>query len=105
MKRGRASLGMCNAHPCTHNLVVELVFHLEMSMFLDALELHVLEHAMIFVLIELSFKKLGDGLKSLGVKLLASCNKFVAVVFMKQHVDSLKRKHSASCRLAGLWWS
>ena len=73
------------------NLVAELAFELEMSAFFDALKLHAFERAINLILVELGFKKLADGLKSLGLELLASGNKFVTVIFMKRHIEPLER--------------
>jgi hypothetical protein len=57
------------------NLVAELVFELKMSAFFDALKLLALKCAIVLVLIELGFKKLGDGLESLGRVL--SCRQYL----------------------------
>ncbi len=78
------------------NFNAELVFELEMRAFFDALELHALECAIIFILVELGFKTVCDGLKSLGLELLSGSNKFVAVIFMKWQIKPLKRKR--------IWW-
>ncbi len=74
------------------NLVAKLTFHLEARALFDALKLHVLEHAINLVLVELCFKELGDGFKHLSLKLLAGGNKFVMVVLVKRHIKPLECK-------------
>jgi hypothetical protein len=74
------------------NVVVELAFELKMSMIFDALKLHALKGAINLVLVELCFKKLGDGLKHRGLKLLAGGSKFVMVVVMKRHIEPQEHK-------------
>jgi hypothetical protein len=71
--------------------ITKLTFELQMSAFLDVLDIHALEHSLIFVLIELGYKKLSDRLESLGLEFLARYDEFVMVVYMKQHVKPLKR--------------
>jgi hypothetical protein len=73
------------------NLIAKLVFELEVSVFLDTLEFHAFEHTNILVRGELGFEELGDRLKGLGLKFLAHCNKLVAVILAKQHIEPLKR--------------
>jgi hypothetical protein len=73
------------------NLIAKLVFELEVSVFLDMLELHVFEHAVILVCDELGFEDRGDRLKSLGLELLARCNELVVVILVKQHIEPIKR--------------
>ncbi len=73
------------------NLIVELVFELEVSVFLDTLEFHEFEHTVILVRGELGFKELGDRLKGLGLEFLAHCNELVVVVLVKQHIEPLER--------------
>ncbi len=74
------------------NLIAKLVFELEVSAILGTLELHAFGHTVILVCGELGFKKFSDRLeRGLGLKFLARCNKLVAVVLVKQHIEPLKR--------------
>jgi hypothetical protein len=61
------------------NPIAKLVFELEVSAFLDTLELHVFEHTAVLVCGELGFNELSDRLKGLGLKFLARCDKLVTV--------------------------
>jgi hypothetical protein len=65
------------------NLIVKLAFVLEVSAFLDTLKLDAFEHTVIFVRVELGFKKLSDRLEGLGLEFLARCNELVMVILMK----------------------
>jgi hypothetical protein len=67
---------------CT-NLIANLVFELEVSVFLDTLELHAFERTVVVVCGELGLKELGDRLKDLGLDLLARFNELVVVVLLK----------------------
>jgi hypothetical protein len=62
---------------------MKLVFELEVSRFLDTLELHAFEHTVVLVCGELGFEELGDRLKGLSFEFLACCNKLVVVVLVK----------------------
>jgi hypothetical protein len=73
------------------NLAAKLVLELELSTFLDTLKLHSFEHTIVLVHRELGFKKLSGQLKGLGVKFHARCDELVAVIFVEQHVEPLKR--------------
>ncbi len=68
------------------NLIVKLVFELEVSTFLDKLELHAFEHTIVLVCGELSFKELGDRLQGLGLEFLAGCNELVAWLFVRNNI-------------------
>ncbi len=70
--------------------ITKLVFELEISVFLDMLELHAFEHIIVLLHVELSFKTLSDKLKALGLELFSCCRKLVTVVLVKQHVKSLE---------------
>ncbi len=72
------------------NYVAKLVLELELSAFLDTLELHVFEHTDVFVCHELGFKKLSDQFEGLGIKFSACCDKLVAIVLVEQHIEPLK---------------
>ncbi len=49
------------------NLITKLTFELKVRVFLNLLKLHALKRTVIFVLVELGFKKLCDRLEGLGL--------------------------------------
>ncbi len=73
------------------NLIAKLVFQLELSAFLETLELHAFECAIILVCHGLGFEELGDRLEGLGLKFPDCRNELVAVVLVEQHVEPLER--------------
>ncbi len=70
---------------------MKLIFELEMSKFLDTLELHAFERAVILVHCELGFEEISDRLKGLSLEFPACHDELVAVVFVEQHVEPLER--------------
>jgi hypothetical protein len=54
-----------------------------MSALFDAIKLHAFEHTVNLVLVELRLEELGDTFECLGLKFLASGNKFVTVVLVE----------------------
>ncbi len=73
------------------NLVAKLVLELELSTFLDTLELHAFERTILLVCHKLGFKKLSDQLKGLGIELPACRDKLFVVVLAERHVEPLER--------------
>jgi hypothetical protein len=86
---------------CT-NLFEELILQFEMSKLFETLKLHVFEHAVNFVLVELCLEELGDAFEGLCLELLASNDEFIMVVLMKQHVIPLEHERVRwLCHVAG----
>ncbi len=65
------------------NLIVKLVFELELSSFFLTLELRAFEHTIIVVCHELGFKELSDQFKGLGIKFSAQHDELAAIVFVE----------------------
>jgi hypothetical protein len=80
------------------NLVVELVFQLEVSTPFDALKLHAFERTINLVLVELCLKEFGDVFEHFGLEFLAGGNKLVVVALVEQHIKPLERE-----RVQWLW--
>jgi hypothetical protein len=72
------------------NLITKLVFELELSVFLDTLELHAFKRAVVLVCCELGFKELGDSLKGLGLEFPTRHDDLVVVVLVEGHVEPLE---------------
>jgi hypothetical protein len=73
------------------NLVTKLILELELSAFLDTLELHAFKHTVVLVHRELGFKKLSDQFEGLGIEFPARCDDLVVVVLVERHVKPLER--------------
>ncbi len=65
------------------NLIMKLVFEIEMSAFLDTLELHAFERAIVLVCREVGFKELGDRFERLCLKFPSRHMKPVVVVLVE----------------------
>jgi hypothetical protein len=76
------------------NLVAKLVFELQLSVFLDMLELHAFKRAVILVCHELGFKKLSDRLESVSSFLPAVMNLLWSFLWndMENHLSASASK-------------
>ncbi len=75
------------------DLFAKICLCFELCKFYDMLELHMLEHAIKLILIELSLEILGDAFDCLCVELFSVVDKLTVVVFMKHDIKSPEHKN------------